>query len=92
LITKAILRNHLEQNGYTRAVDGAYSNGTFRYEVSDDHYRLFRRDASKRWYLVEVTTFVDLFLDESYILKDKWHFILGKQLSDVPVDLPLQNT
>lgn len=81
MVTKEVVIKWLEQNKYQKSSESVWQNETTRYEVNEDHFRKLQRDKQKQWFLLEVTSFVDLFEQKNGDIKDKWHHVIGKNLS-----------
>ncbi len=83
MVTKEQLEHWLTQQNYSKHTVGVFENSKsgMKYEIFDDHYRKFQHDKSGHWLLMEVTTYVDLFIEKDGEITNKWHHVVGKNLS-----------
>ncbi|MDK9698556.1 MAG: hypothetical protein OEM52_00200 [bacterium] len=84
MITQSQMEAWLIKNGFQQNDKGDFVLKNTKYRLFSDRYVKQQRDAAKKWYILDVTTYVDLFLEETDELHKKWHYVLGKKLSDVP--------
>jgi hypothetical protein len=71
----------LLQNGYKEGTDNVFLHEKSKFELFSDHLRKYHADKSGSWVLLDVSTYVDLFLEENGEIMNKWHHIVGKNLS-----------
>ncbi|MCX7834665.1 MAG: hypothetical protein N2450_01185 [bacterium] len=81
MVTQRQMKNWLSKKGFVEEKENFYCSNSECYELQPDFYRFYRRDAMKRYFLIKIVSYVDLFEDQDGEIKDKWHFVLGKNMA-----------
>lgn len=81
MVTFEQMKKWLTKKGFQSESDHLFSQDNIYYELHSDYFRLLRKDAKKQLRVIEITSFVDMFLDEDGEIKIKWQFVLHKNMA-----------
>lgn len=81
MVTLEQMRNWLLKKGFREESENVFCSTSECYHLYSDHYRFFRRDAKGRLFLINTVSYVDVFEDKNGEIKDKWHYVLGKNMA-----------